>query len=276
MRKAVLLSWAIIRRMNSSLAAFIAVTAIFLAAMLAGCGPSDNQQTATAVYAQAQADIERLRATATILRARMKTTLEHAGTRVGQAEDAAGLLRFSLISLGTDADFVETSVSQIERMPTAHAEATRAATRQQAIGAIRPVARPTVSPAATDRPVASPQPIVDSSQPRLEDIVMASGVDNADCAIDANPLFTPASQAIYVVAEAYNIAAGAKISSRWYRRGAEVAYFSFEAENAINGNCIWFYIDQTDTVFVPGAWNVEVLLDDVNISGAIVFQVIDS
>ena len=116
--------------------------------------------TATAVYSQARANIESLRATATVVRARMKTTLEYAGTRVAQAEDAGGLLRFSLISLGTDANFVETNVSLIGSLPTVNTEPAPAETGAQPVGLISPMARPTDGPiAAATAPAANPPPV---------------------------------------------------------------------------------------------------------------------
>ena len=90
---------------------------------------------------------------------------------------------------------------------------------------------------------------------------MASGVGSDDCALDVNPRFTPSSAAIYVVANAYKIPAGATISSSWQRANTEVALFSFDAQRAINGSCIWFFIDQSDTPFFSGSWSVELRLD---------------
>ena len=257
-------------------AAIALLIAALMAMPLAGCGSSAPQLTATAGYAQAYANIESLRASATVVRARMKTTLEHAGTRVGNAEDAAGLLRFSLINLGTDADFVATGISQIERRPPEPATPSRSERPRPASGAITPLARPATLPAVVTLPPAATLPPADEGQPRLEGIQMASGVDDDDCAIDLDPVFTPRSDAIYVVAQAYNIAASARISSRWYRAGTEVAYFSFLAENAIDGSCIWFFIDQTDTAFFPGAWSVEILVDDARVGGPVAFQVAEA
>ncbi len=258
-------------KVNSALqTAGVGVIAIFLA----GCASSSPQLTATAVYSQARAEVESLRATATIVRARMKTTLEYAGTRVGQAEEAGGLLRYSLINLGTDTSFVETSVSQIESAPTRNPQPTPGDVRAPDTGVITPHLPPTDVPTViATAPPAATLPAPDDSQPRLENIVMASGVDDSDCASDANPRFTPQSEAIYIVANAHNVAAGANISSRWYRRGTEVAYFSFQAENNINGNCIWFFIDQTDTPFVPGAWSVEIRVDNISIATPVSFQI---
>ena len=256
----------------------IAVTAlaILAASALAGCDSGAPEMTATA-YSQARSEIENLRATATVVRARMKTTLEYAGTRIGQAEEAGGLLQHSLSSLGTDTNYVETSVSLIESGPTLIPPPTPIDARAPAAGAITPISRPTDIPvAAATSTATNPQPALDDNRPRLKNIVMASGVNDFDCAIDNNPRFTPQSEAIYIVAEAHNISAGASISSRWYRRGTEVAYFSFEAENDINGNCIWFFIDQTDTTFFPGAWSVEIRVDDGPLSTPIAFQIAEN
>ncbi|MYD10068.1 MAG: hypothetical protein F4X02_08490 [Chloroflexi bacterium] len=245
-----------------------------LAPALAACGSSSPHLTATAHFEMAKADVERLRATATVVRARMNTTLEYAAARVAQAEDAGEFLQFSLIGLGTDTSFIQTEVSRIELAPTRIALATATATRQADIIQVRPIATATLATTASATPssAASP-PQATATGPRFENVVMASGVDRNDCAIDVNPVFTPASTEIYVVAEAYNIPAGAEISSRWHRRGIEVAYFSFEAENSIDGACIWFFIDQTDTAFVAGAWSVELRVDNVALGTPVAFQV---
>ena len=204
----------------------------------------------------------------------MNTTLEYAAGRVAQAEDAGEFLQFSLIGLGTEAGFIQTEVSRIEFAPTRIALATPTASRRAEISTVRPVAAATIAPTASvTAPTADSPPLATASGPRFDNIVMASGVDRNDCAIDVNPVFTPASTEIYVVAEAYNIPAGAEISSRWHRRGIEVAYFSFEAEDRIDDACIWFFIDQTDTAFVAGAWSVELRVDNVPISSPVAFQV---
>lgn len=254
------------------LASLIALLA--LAPSLAACGSSAPQQTATAQFQQVRATVESLRATATVARARMNTTLEYAAARVAQAEDAGELMQFSLIGLGTDSGYIQTGVSRIEFAPTRIALATPTAARQAEISTVRPVALATYSPTARETlPAVTVAPQATTTGPRFDNIVMASGVDRDDCATDANPVFTPASTEIYVVAEAYNIPAGAEISSRWHRRGIEVAYFSFEAENRIDGACIWFYIDQTDTAFVSGAWSVELRVDNVPLGSPAAFQV---
>ena len=254
------------------MASVIAPLAFALA--LSACASNPPQSTATAIYERARVEAESLRATATVVRARMNTTLEYAAARVAQAEAAGEFLQFSLISLGTDTNYVATNVSRIDSAPTQIALATATATRQAEVSLVTPMAFATLAPSPSPtRPAAPSQPQATAAGPRLENIAMASGVNSNDCAIDVNPVFTPASTEIYVVAEAHNIPAGAKISSRWHRRGIEVAYFSFDVENRIDGNCIWFFIDQTDTAFVVGAWSVELLVDNVPASSPVAFQV---
>jgi hypothetical protein len=67
-----------------------------------------------------------------------------------------------------------------------------------------------------------------------------------------------------VVGRAYRIPAGATISSTWRSAGEEVVSFSFHREHEINDNCIWFFIDPSDTEFTPGNWRVE-----LNVNGAL-------
>ena len=260
--------YSLTRRLTSALAL------LSLGLGLAGCASDAPQATATVLYERAKAEVESLRSTATVARARMKTTLEYAAARIAQAEDAGEFLQFSLIGLGTDTGFIATNVSQIESAPTRIALATATAPRRAEVRTARPITLATLAPTASaTRPAIASSPQATVSGPRLENIVMASGVNRNDCAIDVNPAFTPASSEIYVVAEAFNVPAGAKISSRWHRQGIEVAYFSFDVENRIDGNCIWFYIDQTDTAFVAGAWSVELRVDNVRVASPVAFQV---
>ena len=174
-----------------------ALALISLATALTACASSSPEQTATVHYERAKAEVESLRSTATVVRARMKTTLEYAAARVAQAEDAGEFLQFSLIGLGTDTSFIATNVSQIETAPTKIAIAAPTATRQAEISQVRPIALATLAPTASATPlaVASP-PQAPASGPRLDNIVMASGVNRNDCAIDVNPVFTPASTEI--------------------------------------------------------------------------------
>ena len=256
---------------------FATVALLTASTMLAGCSSSAPELTATAVYDQALAEIESLRSTATVDRARMKTTLEYVGTRVRQVEDAGQFLRSNLISLNTDTNFIATNVSLIQSAPTQPAQPSPTPTVRNVVDAVTPIAPPTPVPIAAATQPGTVNALTEANdQPRLENVVMASGVYQNGCAIDVNPGLTPASSEIYIVAQAYNISAGSTISTRWQRKGIEVAYFSFQAENDIDGSCIWFFIDQTDTAFIAGSWSVEIRVDDITLGSPIAFQIVSN
>ncbi len=240
------------------------------AAILTACRSDEPQQTATAVYQEAAANIEALRATATVARARVQTTLDYAGTRVGQAESARAFLSSNLIGLGTEAAYIEEDLAQLEELATPVSQTTPI---EQASGAATAEARPPTRERST---IVTPPAVTPPTEsgPRLENITMSSGVNEFECARDVNPRFTPASTAIYVVGRAYRIPAGATISSTWRRSGEDVVSFSFHREHEINDNCIWFYIDQTDTPFTVGSWSVEISVDGAPLSSPVAFQIV--
>ena len=236
---------------------------LLLALTLGGCGASLNEQSATADRGTALAGLESLRATATVQRARMQTTLDYVVSRLSQAEAAREFLRYSLISQGTDSAVIATSISQLEGV---HARETATAA---------PAGNGMQARTATPAPdVIVTPPAAPPSGPRLGDLVMASGVDSSDCAIDNNPRFTPNSSRIYIVARAYEMPAGATIESVWRRQGSEVARFSFSPRYPINGDCIWFFIDQSDAAFTVGAWSVELRVNDESAAPVLPFQIV--
>ena len=221
---------------------------LMLAICCASCGATAEQISATADYESAATRISQIRSSATVQRARLAITLDYAGTRVKGAADAGAFLRSNLLALGTDSAFVDAELRRIERIaetktqPPALPERANAATLAPDAGA-----KAAVSIAAVVTPPVPTPPV----GPRVSEAVLASGVHSDDCASDINPIFTPASERIYVVARAHKIPAGGSLSSLWQFRNAPVANISFRAEYAIDGSCIWFYIDETDAPFTP-------------------------
>ncbi len=194
----------------------------------------------------------------------MQTTLDYARARVTEAAEAREFLRYSLINLGTESAYIATSVSQLDTMnEPATATAPSVTVAEDAGEPTSEEFIPVVTPPATIR-----------AGPRLENLVMASGVDSSDCARDSNPRFTPSSQQIYVVAWAFAVPAGATISSVWRRGDSQVATFSFQPRNTINGSCIWFFIDQTDADFTVGTWSVELAVDGERAAPAFAFEIV--
>lgn len=240
-------------------------------AALVACQTLDLPSTATAEHQAAATQLDQLRITATVARARLQTTLDFAGTRVAQIEQSGAFLRSNLSALGTDSAFIDANLLQLRDRPPLTAvqaleEAATSATIEPIV--LRSAAHTATRPAGIE---ASPR-----AGPRLDNLVLSSGVDSEDCQIDVNPLFTPDSTEIYVVARAYDIPSGATLSSSWRYRGQEVVSHSFRTEHDIDDNCIWFYIDQTDIAFTAGRWAVEILLDGSALSPLLPFEIVDA
>ena len=248
------------------------ILAAGVAVFLSACSSSEPQQTSTAVYEQALANIADARATATIAHARIQTTLDYAGTRVQQADSARTFLASNLISLGTESAFIDANIQQLDQISTAKREPPAARTAGPAAAAASRTLAPDL---VVTPPALTPAPAAAASGPRLEKVAMASGVNEFDCARDINPRFTPASTEIYVVGRAFDIPAGATISSTWRRAGLEVVSFSFVRDHDINDSCIWFFIDQTDTPFIADFWSVEIMVDGLPLASPVAFQIVD-
>jgi len=259
------------RMPNRILSAYALLVLIVFA--LTACGASAAQLTAIAGHEAAGTQIAILRLEATIAQARMRTTQDFALTRVAEVEGDGKFLSATLVALGTAADFVETQSSGIAAF-TPQPAAPIAANNLTAPNAAAPQTRLTATMAQTAASVRDAA--ARGSGPRLEDIVLASGIDETACAIDRNPRLTPASAEIYVVARAYSIPIGAALSASWRQRGRNVFFYSFQAENPIDDSCIWFSIDQSDAAFVTGTWSVELRLDDSLLAPPLPFQIVES
>ncbi len=240
--------------------------------LLVACGATPPLQTATAAFQQAQTELESLIATATVERARIQTTLDYAEDRVAGAKAADEFLRHNLSNLGTDSAFIARELELI-RLPAAGVAPGPGATQPAKADPQAPQPEKAPSVIVTP-PVRGRAAERQETSARLEEVVMASGVDASDCAIDRNPRFTPASTAIYVVARAFEIPAGARISSTWRRAGVEVAAFSFQPEYRIHDSCIWFFIDQTDSPFLVDGWSVAIEVEGVALGPAVDFQIV--
>ena len=230
--------------------------------------------TATAEYDSVATQFDRIHTTATVARARLQITLDFAGTRVAQIEQSGAFLRSNLSALGTDSDFIDANLSQLADAPQATVAARAEATIVLGASATAE-ADAVLSPPATTPPPSSAEPAA-GPRPRLEDLVLASGVNSEDCPIDVNPVFSPSSSEIYVVARAFDIPVGATFSSSWRFRDQELAAHSFTTERSIDDNCIWFYIDQTDVVFTTGPWTVQISLDGSALTPLLPFEIVDN
>ena len=249
---------------------------IFIMSMLilSACGSSSEQLTLVADKDIASTQMSNIRASATVVRARMQITLDFAGTRAIEVEQQGQFLRSTLVAMGTDSAYINSNLPLPGNFPTFTPQPTSPISVQ-----ITPAPLPEVTEelnAEGTLVLVTIEPTEEANQPRLQNIVLSSGVNDNDCAVDTNPRFTPESTEIYVVATAYEIAAGSNIVSVWQANGVEVARFGFQPESEIDGNCIWFFIDQSDAEFVVGTWSVEMLIDDAPAAPPLPFQILES
>ncbi len=250
----------------------VSTIALFI---LSACSTGNEQLTLVAQNEVANTEISNIRSTATVSRARLQTTLDYASTRVVDIEQQGLFMRATLVALGTDSVFLNSNLPLSGNFPTFTPQPTSPI--NVAISpAPQPLVTEDVNVDGTRVQITLEATEASNQQPRMENIVLASGVNDNDCARDTNPRLTPNSTEIYVVATAYNIPAGANITSTWQSNGTEVAFFSFQTETIIDGSCIWFFIDQTDAEFVPGIWSVELRINDVSASQPLPFQISES
>lgn len=197
-----------------------------------------------------ETQIVALRETATVNSERQQVTVEYMATRAEVARRQRQGLEATLVARGSPAPGSVVPTSTPFPLPgTSVAAAPTAA----------------VAPSLTPLAIAP-------GQAALTDVVMSAFVRNDDCASDPGDQFTTSSARIYVVARAYNIRAGTLIAARFAIAGQEVL-LEWRPNTPINGNCIWFYIDQSDAAFISGTWSVRLELDAVPASDAIPFTI---
>jgi hypothetical protein len=212
--------------------------AIFLVSLFLGACARQNQVELTLVATQValNTQIAAIRNTATIEAERIQVTVEYMATQVRNAEVQNDQLRATLVARGIDPQTF-TNIDPLSITPVP--------------GGTNNVAQPEVTFEAI--PVIPPTP---GGEPALTNIVMSENVGDDDCAIGATSTFSANAQQIYIVATALNIQPGTTIVSRWQIGGQEIVH-DFTPDFEINQNCIWFFIDQVDTTFTPGNWNVQ-------------------
>lgn len=223
---------------------FLALFVIVLTALLAGAcsgGSSNTELTLVAQNVSLSTQIADVRDTATVDADRLQVTAVYIETAVALSRQQNQRLSATIEALGGNPALVEPVAST----PTSP-QVFNASVPESTSEAGAPAAGGTVV-AAT----ATPAP------PSLYNAVTARGVGSNDCALAAVSAFSTSDTSIYVVATASNIAPGTVLSSRWFLEGQEVISHDFTPDFAIDQNCIWFFIDSTETEFTPGNWTVQ-------------------
>lgn len=229
---------------------------------MAGCNNGgDIQLTLVSENLALSTQIADIRSTATYAADKLNMTAEYLQTAVTQVALDNQLLSVTLTASGVDAARVTSGAIGPTPLPS----------DIQAASGNTPLTTEDVnSGVPQDTSLNTP---AGSVEPSLYNIVLAEGVGSNDCALAAVSSFPSTTQQIYVVATAANIASGTKLSSHWYNEGTEVAFHDFTPDFNIEQNCIWFYIDQTDTPFTVGTWSVQLDINDQPAGSPVAFSI---
>lgn len=216
---------------------------LLMALLAAACsgGSSNTELTLVAQNLALATQIADVRSTATVEADRLRVTAVYIETAVAQSQTQNQRLSATIQALGGNSALVapiSASLTPAFGANPAGAEAT--------VDAAMPAGDQTAA-AATSTP----------RTPALFNAVTARGVGANDCALASVTSFTTADTNIYIVATASNITPGTMLASRWYLEGSQVIAHDFTPDFAIDQNCVWFYIDSTETAFTPGNWTVQ-------------------
>jgi len=242
--------------------------AALMALSVAACRPQNEiELTLVAQNVDLQTQIAAVYETATVDADQLQITLEYMNTQVAQSQEQNNDLRATLVARGTESGAITNpdpqsftpSADNPDPQPTASA------------------AEGTPMPGQTSggQSAATPTAAEESAQPSLTNIVMSTDVGPDDCAQGVTTTFSTSTEQIYVVATANNITPGTTLVSRWFREGESVVTYDFTPDFAIDGNCIWFFIDQADTEFIPGTWSVQLEVDGAEAGAPATFTIIE-
>ena len=232
--------------------------------LLAACtGDPSLGQTAESVNATLGTRVAIRRMTATFEADRRVVTQIALENALALAQSRQGRIISTLEELGVPTPIISQITPAVLPTDPAFAIATATPEMLDTGGITR--AAPTVDPALSltpPTPLPAPEtPTPDPTLPRVENLVMSTGVGEDDCSNGTTASFTTAAPQIYVVMNAYNLMAGMTVTARWTRDGTELTVFDFAPDFDINGPCIWFYAEPVDFAFDPGAYRVEIAIN---------------
>jgi hypothetical protein len=243
---------------------FYAFLLLALVLMMAGCNNGgDIQLTLVSQNLELSTQIADIRSTATYAADKLNMTAEYLQTAVTQVAIDNQLLSVTLAASGVNAANVTPGALVPTPLPGAD--------NVQTINSNTPLTTEDVNSSGQQN--TSGTPAAGGGTPSLYNIVLAEGVGGNDCALAAVSSFPSTTEKIYVVATAANIASGTKLSSHWFNAGTEVVSHDFTPDFNIEQNCIWFYIDQTDTAFTAGTWSVQLDINDQPAGSPVSFSI---
>jgi hypothetical protein len=240
------------------------IVLIALGIVLAACGETGaEQQTLIAHEATTEARFNELYITATVEAEIMLLTLEHAGTQAARAISQRNAMISTLQARGVDTSVLPGVTPESPPTPA------------PSTGNNNEPPPVEVTPGVQVTPfTVTPVVEVEDDQPYLTDFVMAEGVGADDCPVGATSQFSPAAERIYIVATAHQIEPGTALSSTWFRDETELVAFTFTPDFAIDGNCIWFYADQSNFDFAPGSYRIRLEINGAPAAEPVPFTIV--
>ncbi|TVR24271.1 MAG: hypothetical protein EA396_01890 [Anaerolineaceae bacterium] len=254
---------------------------IFPLLMMMALAACDNvatgQQTLVAFEEGMETRRANLNATGTAEIESVLLTLDVSQTRLARARSQGGLLAATLSERGIENQVIATATPVEFRVEAAdpfgdlmrQREATQSAPLAAPPATPDPAAAPTdvqVTPFATETLEPASQPTPPPTTPpsfpdNLRDVVLASSLADNDCAAQTVTAFDTTAPRLYVVARAFDITPGTRISSVWLRGDEVLASFDFTPDFTIDNACIWFFADPSDFDFTPGDYTVQLQID---------------
>lgn len=215
---------------------------LWLAFLLASCGNTGaEQQTLDAHEMGLGTSVISIQQEANARSQRLQATLDYAETQVARAATQQQYIVNTLEGRGMVVVLPAAATARpVSAPPNSNSPGSSNSSPDQSLPQVQ------VTPFTP-----TPEPV----EYLLRSMVMATGVDNNDCAIGVTNQFMPSNAQIYVVALATELQNGTTVVSRWMRGDEELARFD-HTFGYIEDACIWFYADQTDFEFVPGQYQV--------------------
>lgn len=222
-------------RFMNRCACVLALLAIFC---LAACAPPDPESPIQLTSDGLETQIAAIRRSATVAAERMQITVVGARSQLEQVYNNYNALRGTLTARGYDPSAIRPPTTAVANAPPPESSNTPTL-------AITPPATRTTS-----------QPNATRSAPSLSDFRIGLEIGSDDCVAVPIPSLAADVPAIYASARAQNLPADAELRTRWFTAGAERSVLTYSPDFAIADNCVWFFIEPSDTPFVPGVWEV--------------------
>ena len=97
------------------------------------------------------------------------------------------------------------------------------------------------------------------------------------CGVNVQDRFSSTTSELYMTIQSYYVESGTMLRAEWYYEGELRVRQDWIVDMTTTERCLWFMLDTTDTIFVPGAWSVVVYTDGQStpIGSPTMFYIVD-